>query len=94
MADQDTDRWIFEVLAPDIRRRMKTLKDSIQWTDLMSVSTFCHIILCSHVISRAQSLQELHTRGGTREQIEHTLRTMPFVSSSRLEKVQCAKACR
>jgi hypothetical protein len=37
MADQDTDRWIFEVLAPDIRRKMKTLKESVQWTDLMSV---------------------------------------------------------
>jgi pyridoxal phosphate phosphatase PHOSPHO2 len=37
MADQDTDRWIFEVLAPDIRRKIKTLKESVQWTDLMSV---------------------------------------------------------
>ncbi|KAG0701323.1 putative phosphatase-domain-containing protein [Suillus ampliporus] len=36
MADQDTDRWIFEVLAPDIRRKMKTLQESVQWTDLMS----------------------------------------------------------
>ncbi|KAG1729202.1 phosphatase phospho-type [Suillus paluster] len=61
MADQDTDRWIFEVLAPDIRRKMKTLKDSVQWTDLI-----------------AQSLQELHARGGTREQIEDALRKMPF----------------
>ncbi|KAI6045968.1 phosphatase phospho-type [Pisolithus marmoratus] len=34
MADQDTDRWVFEVLAPDIRRKMKSLKDEIQWTDL------------------------------------------------------------
>ncbi|KAG1715756.1 hypothetical protein ID866_1424 [Astraeus odoratus] len=34
MADQDTDRWIFEVLAPDLRRKMKTLKDQVQWTDL------------------------------------------------------------
>ncbi|KAH7888490.1 phosphatase phospho-type [Phlebopus sp. FC_14] len=61
MADQDTDRWIFEVLAPDIRRKMKTLKEEIQWTDLV-----------------ARSLRELHGRGGTREQIEHTLRIMPF----------------
>ncbi len=35
MADQDSDRWIFEVLAPDLRRKMKTLKDDIQWTDLV-----------------------------------------------------------
>jgi len=61
MADQDTDRWIFEVLAPDIRRKMKTLKESVQWTDLI-----------------AQSLQEIHARGRTREEIEHTLRQMPF----------------
>ncbi|KAF8894026.1 phosphatase phospho-type [Infundibulicybe gibba] len=35
MADQDTDRWIFEVLAPDLRRKMKTLKYEMQWTDLI-----------------------------------------------------------
>lgn len=39
MADQDTDRWIFEVLAPDLRRKMKTLKNEIQWTDLVYVAT-------------------------------------------------------
>ncbi|KAK0485804.1 phosphatase phospho-type [Armillaria novae-zelandiae] len=38
MADQDSDRWIFEVLAPDLRRKMKTLKDDVQWTDLVSES--------------------------------------------------------
>ncbi|KAI0318259.1 phosphatase phospho-type [Amylostereum chailletii] len=61
LADQDTDRWIFEVLAPDIRRKMKSLKEEIQWTDLV-----------------AQSLREIHTRGATREDIEKTLRIMPF----------------
>jgi len=39
MADQDTDRWIFEVLAPDLRRRMKNLNNEFQWTDLVSVLT-------------------------------------------------------
>ncbi|KAJ3514120.1 hypothetical protein NLJ89_g2566 [Agrocybe chaxingu] len=38
MADQDTDRWVFEVLAPDLRRKMKTLKNDIQWTDLVAQS--------------------------------------------------------
>ncbi|KAI6032843.1 phosphatase phospho-type [Pisolithus orientalis] len=61
MADQDTDRWVFEVLAPDIRRKMKSLKDEIQWTDLV-----------------AQSLEELHQRGKTKEDIEYALRIMPF----------------
>jgi pyridoxal phosphate phosphatase PHOSPHO2 len=37
MADQDTERWIFEVLAPDLRRKMKQLKaqGGIEWTDLV-----------------------------------------------------------
>jgi pyridoxal phosphate phosphatase PHOSPHO2 len=35
LADQDTDRWVLEVLAPDLRRKMKDLKDDIQWTDLV-----------------------------------------------------------
>lgn len=37
MADQDTDRWIFEVLAPDIRRKMKGLnaRKEFEWNDLV-----------------------------------------------------------
>ncbi|ESK96559.1 hypothetical protein Moror_6779 [Moniliophthora roreri MCA 2997] len=38
MADQDTDRWIFEVLAPDIRREMEDLEQKLQWTDLVAQS--------------------------------------------------------
>lgn len=40
-ADQDTDRWVLEVLAPDLRRETKGLKaskkppDELQWTDHM-----------------------------------------------------------
>ncbi|KAG5648581.1 hypothetical protein DXG03_003192 [Asterophora parasitica] len=61
LADQDTDRYTFEVLAPDLRRHMKTAKLDTQWTDLV-----------------AQSLQKIHARGITREQIEHTLVNLPF----------------
>ncbi|TCD69831.1 hypothetical protein EIP91_006144 [Steccherinum ochraceum] len=61
MADQDSDRWIFEVLAPELRREMKSLKDEIQWTDLV-----------------AQSLRKLHAKGVKREEIERTLKIMPF----------------
>ena len=35
MADQDTDRYIFEVNAIDLRRKMRNLQDTVQWTDLM-----------------------------------------------------------
>ncbi|KZV74442.1 hypothetical protein PENSPDRAFT_601577 [Peniophora sp. CONT] len=38
LADQDTDRWVLEVLAPDLRRKMKTQKDEVQWTDLVAQS--------------------------------------------------------
>jgi len=61
LADQDTDRWIFEVLAPDLRRYMKTAKLQVQWTDLV-----------------ASSLEKIHARGITRQQIEDTLISMPF----------------
>jgi len=40
MADQDSDRWIFEVLAPDLRRKIENLEDEVQWTDLMSVKRY------------------------------------------------------
>ena len=35
MADQDTDRYIFEVNAIDLRRKMRNLEDTVQWTDLV-----------------------------------------------------------
>ena len=35
MADQDTDRYIFEVNAIDLRRKMRNLQDKVQWTDLV-----------------------------------------------------------
>ncbi|KAK2464235.1 hypothetical protein APHAL10511_003692 [Amanita phalloides] len=38
MADQDTDRWIFEVLAIDIRREIENLERQVQWTDLVAQS--------------------------------------------------------
>ncbi|KAH9954129.1 phosphatase phospho-type [Russula dissimulans] len=36
LADQDSDRWVFEVLAPNIRRKMKNIKDNHEWTDLVA----------------------------------------------------------
>ncbi|KAG8975487.1 hypothetical protein FRC05_005556 [Tulasnella sp. 425] len=36
MADQDTDRWIFEVNNIKLRRRMKDNPDNLQWTDLVA----------------------------------------------------------
>jgi len=36
MADQDSDRWIFEVLAPDVRRKLKNIKEEHEWTDLVA----------------------------------------------------------
>lgn len=35
--DQDTDRWIFEVNAPHLRRKMENLESSTQWTDLVAM---------------------------------------------------------
>lgn len=35
MADQDTDRYIFEDNAIDLRRKMRNLEDTVQWTDLV-----------------------------------------------------------
>ncbi|KAI0675254.1 phosphatase phospho-type [Trametes maxima] len=38
LADQDSDRWVFEVLAPKLRKKMKELKKEVQWTDLVAQS--------------------------------------------------------
>lgn len=42
MADQDTDRWVFEVLAPDIRRKLKDIKDNSEWVDLVLARSRIH----------------------------------------------------
>ncbi|KAG8970345.1 hypothetical protein FRC03_009618 [Tulasnella sp. 419] len=36
MADQDTDRWVLEVVQPQLRRKMRELTDHVQWTDLVA----------------------------------------------------------
>ncbi|KAG8985125.1 hypothetical protein FRB93_006077 [Tulasnella sp. JGI-2019a] len=38
MADQDTDRWVLEVLSSRLRRKMQDLREEIQWTDLVAQS--------------------------------------------------------
>ena len=35
--DQDTDRYVFEVNAIHLRRKMESLEDSVQWTDLVAM---------------------------------------------------------
>ncbi|KAF8549234.1 hypothetical protein OG21DRAFT_1500553 [Imleria badia] len=67
MADQDSDRWVMEVLAPDLRRKMRDRPrepgTTVQWTDLV-----------------AECLRELSQpeRGVHRHDIEHALRQIPF----------------
>ncbi|KAJ7079157.1 phosphatase phospho-type [Mycena belliarum] len=63
MADQDTDRWVFEINAPRIRRWMEDneRRGTMQFTDMI-----------------AQALRDAHAAGVTREQLEHALRIMPF----------------
>lgn len=39
LADQDTDRYVLEVLSTPLRREMETLaSQGVQWTDIVSVS--------------------------------------------------------
>nr|GAT44647.1 predicted protein [Mycena chlorophos] len=63
MADQDTDRWVFEVNAPNIRRWMEDTErsGSMQFTDMV-----------------AKALREAHAQGVTRQQLEDALRITPF----------------
>lgn len=77
--DQDTDRWVFEVLAPHLRRKVETLEAQVQWTDLMYASAYPHAPSISTPCS-AQSLVELHAMGVTRKEIEGALHILPFVS--------------
>jgi pyridoxal phosphate phosphatase PHOSPHO2 len=38
MSDQDTDRWVFEVNAIDLRRKLEDLEGHVQWTDLVATA--------------------------------------------------------
>jgi len=63
MVDQDSDRWLFEVLAPDIRRKIRDRPSTIQWTDLIAE--------CLNDLSRQE-------RGIQRQDIESAIRQTPF----------------
>ncbi|KAK9899431.1 hypothetical protein P389DRAFT_48499 [Cystobasidium minutum MCA 4210] len=58
--DNDTDRYVLEVLDPKLRLRMEELKDKMQWTDLV-----------------ADTMVELHKRGGTKEDVISALQVLP-----------------
>ena len=60
LADQDTDRWVFEVLAPHLRRRMKNLKDEVQWTDLVYETPYQSFKLPKYQTQSHFSLHEVH----------------------------------
>lgn len=83
LGDQDTDRWVFEVLAPDIRRKLKDITGDFAWTDLVLARSHIHTrdAFSYRCLRRAQGLRELHEQGATREDIEGALRIMPVVSS-------------
>ncbi|KAH7108425.1 phosphatase phospho-type [Auriculariales sp. MPI-PUGE-AT-0066] len=66
VVDQDTDRWVAEVLSTPIRRKMETEEelekaDTKQWTEIVG-----------------DALKDLHEQGFTRKQIENALETIPF----------------
>ena len=61
LADQDTDRWVFEVLAPHLRRRMKNLKDEVQWTDLVYETPYQSFQLPKYQTQSHFSLHEVHS---------------------------------
>lgn len=86
MADQDTDRWVLEVLAIDLRRRMRNLQEEVQWTDLVYVFVLINEHYSNHATlsGSADSLKLLHERGIPRSEIERALREMPFVGTLRL----------
>ncbi|PWN28176.1 hypothetical protein BDZ90DRAFT_231934 [Jaminaea rosea] len=62
LADQDSDRWVHEALCPRLRRKMKSLKSSVQFTDL-----------CAQLLVELHEVE-----GKSREEIEEAMRAMPF----------------
>jgi len=50
LADQDSDRWIFEVLAPDIRRKLKDNKGGSEWTDLVLAHSHKMLLSFSSIV--------------------------------------------
>lgn len=64
LADQDSDRWVHEALCPRLRRKMKALKPTMQFTDL------CAMLL--------RELHDVEGKG--EEDVKAAMRLMPFVS--------------
>ncbi|KAL7410135.1 phosphatase phospho-type [Mrakia frigida] len=61
--DQDTDRWILEVLSTPLRRELQTLNEEgkMQYTDIVA-----------HCVAKLQA-----TVGSSRQEIEDALRSLP-----------------
>ncbi|KAH9820577.1 phosphatase phospho-type [Melampsora americana] len=58
LVDQDTDRYLFEVLDPDLRMRLELQKESIQWTDNVAE---CLRLLYQSGVKKDQIIQAFST---------------------------------
>lgn len=90
--DQDTDRYVLEVLAPELRTSLRDHKKDTQWTD--NVYVLLHprrerrsrrtLLRSPYLLltSSAMHLVKLHEKGATKQQIIDTLQGMPVVRHS------------
>ncbi|KAN0064618.1 hypothetical protein ACQY0O_002247 [Thecaphora frezii] len=62
LADQDTDRWVHEVLSPRLRAKLKQLRTSVQFTDL-----------CAQLLVELHEVE-----GKSKQDIQDALRRMPM----------------
>jgi len=76
LADQDTDRWIFEVLAPDLRREMKDENGAIKKNKEVQDWTSLVIKYLGKLQTRLQ--QTLPAGQTPSDSIKDALRVMPF----------------
>lgn len=82
--DQDTDRWVFEVLSTKLRRLLQSRKSSetgIQCTpDVVWVRSHPPVAYPALTDNRDQTMEDLSKAGFTREDVLGALRILPFVS--------------
>lgn len=64
LADQDSDRWVHEALCPRLRKKLKQLKPTIQFTDL-----------CAMLLRELHDVE-----GKSQKDVEEVMRQIPFVS--------------
>lgn len=87
-ADQDTDRYVFEVLAPELRTSLREGKKTTQWTDNVYVSARLGVLAQADFLIRSSVAQNTSSSFMSKELLSSRSQSRFKISPSYVQSAQ------